>query len=254
MKLSGIPIALKIKNELKARNVPTGRLAIIQVGDDPVSSLYVRKKLEFASELNIQAESVRLEADKVESGVSALANDSRVRGIIVQLPLPEGVEREQIISLIPKEKDVDGFHYILENQYITYPPTVLAINEILSSYHVPLEDGVLIVGGGFLVGKPLSKYLASKGIQVEILEKDSSDYRSKLKNAQVVIVATGGGRTFTDNDFKTGAYVIDASTVAEEKKIRGDVVSEGNTIHLSGVPGGVGPVTVAKLFENFFNL
>lgn len=256
MKLKGYEIALRLKEELKRRPSPNGELAIVRVGHDPVTSIYVEKKLELAKELNIKARVVNATIENIFENISQLNNDEDVSGIIVQLPLPEGLEREEIGRAIDPVKDVDGFHYILGDEHaISIPPTVLAIDSIFKQYQIDLSRGVLIVGGGFLVGIPLKKYLEEKQVGVEILKKDDHRYDQKLKEASVLVIATGGGKVFTQNEFQENAVVIDASTVSDEQKIRGDVkVSDDLKIKLSPVPGGVGPITVAMLFKNFYDL
>jgi methylenetetrahydrofolate dehydrogenase (NADP+)/methenyltetrahydrofolate cyclohydrolase len=256
MKLSGNQIALEIKEELKKLKVPSGDLAIVRIGDDPVTSVYVEKKLQFAKELGLSTRVIKAEAENIFEIIEELNQDDKVKGIIVQLPLPEGLDRTEISQKIAAEKDIDGFHYILGDPSArSVPPTVLAINAIFEKYNVDLASGVLIVGGGFLVGIPLKRFYEQKNIKAEILKKDQPDYEVKLKKADVLVIATGGGRRFLPSEFKEGSVVIDASTVSDEQKIRGDVsVEEELKIDLAPVPGGVGPITVAMLFKNFYLL
>jgi methylenetetrahydrofolate dehydrogenase (NADP+)/methenyltetrahydrofolate cyclohydrolase len=256
MKLKGYEIANEVKEELKKRSSPSGELAIVRVGDDPVTSIYVEKKLALAEELNIKARVINTTKQDIFRILEELNLDRAISGIIVQLPLPDGLKREEIGRAIDITKDVDGFHYILNDRGgLSIPPTVLAINSIFEKYQVDLSSGVLIVGGGFLVGIPLKKYLEEKKIEVEILEKDDPRYEEKLKKASVLVIATGGGRSFNQDEFSQNSVVIDASTVSDEKKIRGDVkVEDDLRIKLAPVPGGVGPVTVAMLFKNFYDL
>ncbi len=254
IKLLGQPIADEIKADLMKRSKPEGVLAVVQIGDDPVSSLYIKKKQEFAKEVGVKLEVISSTAESAKLDVENLATRGDIKGIIIQLPIPASIDREEILRLIPKEKDVDGFRYIIGDDYISTPPTVLAIDEVFKHYDISLESGVLIVGGGFLVGKPLYKFLKEKGISVFELGKGDDDYEQTLKSHKVVVVATGGGRYFEQSEFQENSYVIDASTVQEENKIRGDVSAEGNLINLCPVPGGVGPITVSMLFKNFFDL
>jgi len=254
MRLLGNQIASQIKKGLIRRPNLTAFFVVVQVGQDPVSNLYVKKKVEFAKDIGVPIEVKKTSKDKIEKDLRSLSKDDRVKGIIVQLPLPEGLDREKVLGIIPKEKDVDGFNYILNRPFKSYPPTILAISKIMTDYNLPVKEGVLIIGGGFLVGSPLRKFLNEKGIKAKILTKDDPDYDKKIKNSDVVVVATGGGRYFGQKDFKQGAFVIDASTVADEGKTRGDVNPEGELINLAPVPRGVGPVTVAMLFKNLYDL
>ncbi len=254
IKLLGLPIAEKVKESLITSPKPSGKLAVVQIGDNPVSSLYVKKKREFAEEVGIDCVVVNVGVDEAAAKVRELGEDEEIKGIIIQLPIPNRLDREELLNLIPKEKDVDGFSYILNRDYVTIPPTVLAIMAVFGFYNIPVSRGVLIVGEGFLVGSPLKRFLAEHNIPVKVLGKGDSEYAAMLKSHEVVVVATGGGKFFEQSEFKPGAYVIDASTVQDENKIRGDVSKEGNLINLCPVPGGVGPITVAMLFKNFFSL
>lgn len=254
MILSGNQVADKVKHQLLDMPIPNGVLAIVQVGNDPVSTLYVRKKQEMADELGVKTEVIYTSACNVLSTIDLLNKDKEVQGIIVQLPLPESLSKEEVLKKIDINKDVDGFYYILGQEFNTYPPTILAIYEMLKQYNTH-PNKILIVGSGFLVGKPLKKFLDEKKIDCEILKKDDPDYDKKLKDSDTVVVATGGGRIFNESDFKKGAVVIDASTIADEGKVKGDVViDKAEFINISPVPGGVGPVTVMMLFKNFFEL
>ncbi len=254
MKLLGNQIAGQIKKGLVRKPKLQGVFVVVQIGQDPISNLYVKKKVEFANDIGVSMEVKKTSKNKIEQDLRSLSRKKRVRGIIVQLPLPKGLDREKVLGIISKEKDIDGFNFILDCPFRSYPPTVLAIYKIITAYNLPIKEGVLIIGGGFLVGTPLRKFLIEKGIKNEILAKDDPDYEKKIKTAEVVVVATGGGRYFDQSDFKQGAFVIDASTVADEGKTRGDVNPEGKLINLSPVPGGVGPVTVAMLFKNLYDL
>jgi methylenetetrahydrofolate dehydrogenase (NADP+)/methenyltetrahydrofolate cyclohydrolase len=261
MILDGRKLSQKIINDLGAQPAPWGRLAVIQVGDDPVSTLYVAKKKEAAQALGIDFELNKFDEvisqSELINEIKRLNSDSSIRAILVQIPLPSQINRLEVAKEISPEKDIDGFHCILHSgNFKCVPPTVLAIVELLEFYKINLaEKKILIVGGGFLVGQPLFDYFKARGLNVEILGKKDQGYEEKLKEADIAIISTGGGRSFSFVDFKSGATVIDASTVAEEGKIRGDVENDilwPEDINLAPVPGGVGPVTVAMLFKNFF--
>lgn len=256
MELLGKPLADQIKTELLARPVPEGEFVILKVGMDSVSKIYVLKKMEFADELKVKARLVETDEENISQQIDELNNDKGVRAIMIQLPLPASLDKDNLLKKINIHKDVDGFHYILNTpQAVSIPPTVLAVYELMRSYNVSLANGVLIVGGGFLVGRPLKKFLLEKNIKAEILEKNDPDYKQKLSSFDVVVVATGVGEIFDGTEFKEGASVIDASTVASEQQVTGDIkLSVLSKINLAPVPGGVGPVTVAMLFRNFYDL
>jgi methylenetetrahydrofolate dehydrogenase (NADP+)/methenyltetrahydrofolate cyclohydrolase len=261
MILYGAPLAEKILGEVKNKPLPVGKLVVIKVGDDLTSELYITKKSEVAQYLSIDFEVVRLEkkisVEEFRSTISRLNEDSSVRAILLQIPLPSQIDRNWAASLIDPSKDIDGFNYILGKSDRPIPPTIMAIVDLLGFYIIPLESKkTVIVGGGFLVGKPLYRYLYERGYQVMILEKNTPRYEQVLKSGDIVITATGRGGSFTRYDFKSGAVVIDASTVCESGATRGDVDlrSWNDDVSISPVPGGIGPVTVAELYKNFYLL
>lgn len=261
MFLYGDPLANKIISDLKARKTPAGALAVVQLNDDSISSLYIRKKAELARDLGIVFNLIKLPFSisfpDLKFKINKLNNDKSIRAILIQMPLPGHLERTEVAQLISKNKDVDGFGYIVGKDSDVLPPTVAAISDLLSFYKISLVGKkVLIVGGGFLVGRPLYRYLMDNKINVEVLGKNDKDYSEKIKSADVVITSTGRGARFTYSDFKNNATVIDASTVCEGGFTRGDVETRGWKADkdLAPVPGGVGPVTVAELFKNFFQL
>lgn len=262
MILEGHALADSIIGELAKKSVPKRCLAVIQVGSDPVSGLYVAKKKEIADKLGVCFKHC-LHPDEITENnlfdeIEKLNGDTDVGGIIIQMPLPSHIDREAVSEKISPLKDVDGFHCILKRkEFECIPPTVLAIDELLDYYDIPREGKkIAIVGRGFLVGRPLEFYWKSKGFDVEVLEKDSADYLDTIKNSSLVVVATGGGGKFDQSFFSEGAVVVDASTVSENNTFKGDVEVEGwpEEKHLASVPGGVGPVTVAILFRNFYHL
>lgn len=254
-------MADKIITEIKEKQI-SGSLAVVQVGDDPVSTLYVKKKCEMATELGIDFELVKLPTDIAQNElikkIDRLSLDPKIRGILVQMPLPSEIDRNIISAQINPKKDVDGFHYILEgSKESPIPPTVLAIDGIIDFYKIEKENkNIVIVGGGFLVGKPLCNFWSNQGLKVSILEKDAPDYENKVFGADIIVISTAGGRVFDQSNFKSGATVIDASTVSENGKTHGDVLLEGwpEDKNLAPIPGGIGPLTVAMLYKNFSDL
>jgi len=260
--LKGYKLSNHIISDLTSRHAPTQALAVVQVGDDPVSDLYVLKKQEMAAKLGINFRLIKLNQDILEEElkgeIEKLNEDLAIRGILVQMPLPAHIDRNVIASCIDPKKDIDGFHCILKSDYFKcLPPTILAIDEILDFYKIDkFNKKILIVGAGFLVGSPLFSFWERKHLDVSFLLSKDQGYNRKLKDADIVVVATGGGREFGPSDFKRGATVIDASTVSDEGKIRGDVQWQDwpEDINLAPVPGGIGPVTVAMLYRNFFDL
>ncbi len=262
MIFKGYKLAEKLTKELSSRAAPTKQFVVIQVGNDPVSGLYVSKKKEIADELGVNFRHLKLDNDITEEEligqIEELNIDLRVGGILIQLPLPSHIDRIKIAKQISKDKDVDGFSFILgKADFKTYPPTILAIDEILDFYQIKKEGKkILIIGGGFLVGAPLKLFWENKKLEPSVLKQDDSRYAQKIKESDIVVMATGGGGSFSSEDFKSGATVVDASTVSDDGKIRGDITPENwpEDKNLVPVPGGVGPVTVAQLYRNFFDL
>lgn len=261
MILYGAPLAQQIVSELQNKPLPSGKLAVIKVGDDLTSELYIQKKAEVAKNLSIDFEVMRLKdsigVEEFKLQITKLNQDRGVRAILLQIPLPKNIDRNWAASLIDPKKDIDGFSYILGKSDKPIPPTVMAISDLLKFYKIDLDQKtIVIVGGGFLVGKPLFRYFKERGQQVLILEKNAPQYKQILKSGDIVITATGGGGAFSSSDFKDHAVVIDASTVCESGATRGDVdiSSWDNLKSLSPVPGGIGPVTVAELYKNFYLL
>jgi len=258
----GYKLAKEIVSQLGLRVAPNKQFVVVQVGDDPISDLYVSKKKEIADELGVNFRHLRLGGDTTEQEligqIDELNNDLRVGGILVQLPLPAHIDRIKIAKQISKDKDVDGFNFILgEGDFKTYPPTILAIDEILDFYKIKkIGKKILIIGGGFLVGAPLKLFWENKKLQPSVLKQNDTQYAQKIKESDIVIMATGGGGNFSSKDFKSGATVVDASTVSDDGEIRGDIEIENwpEDKNLVPVPGGVGPVTVAELYRNFFDL
>lgn len=261
MILKGKILADKIFEALQNSQAPRKRLVVICVGDDEVSTVYVGKKIELANRLGVEIEILRMSGSssysQIAEKISALNHNDGVGGILIQMPLPIGIDRKQIGSMILPEKDVDGFGYITGKSPLALPPTVLAIDALLDFYQISKANKkILIVGMGFLVGAPLYNYYKKMSLDVDAIEENDPDYETKLQAGDIVILATGGQASFKFNDFKSGAIIVDASTIASDNKIKGDLVvngGEGN-ISYSPVPGGVGPVTVAMLFLNFYGL
>lgn len=258
MMLLGREIAEKIEEELRERNDKKS-LLVIQIGSDEVSSLYVKKKKEFCQRVGVQFDLKRFSDDVTQvelvEFIQKANADKSINGIIVQLPLPDAIDKNSALLAISPDKDIDGFRYILDVEYKHYPPTVLAIDQLVDRYAPQAKSTrALIVGGGFLVGSPLCKYWLDQGIDVEILDKLDEKYFEKIKSAGLVVVSTGGGINLGSDNFAKNAVVIDASTVSESGSVKGDIDKTGwpEDISLAPVPGGVGPLTVAMLVRNLY--
>lgn len=261
MILKGNIIAQEIVAELKATKTPQKKMVVISIGEDQASAVYVARKQEMASELGVKFEvlkfSDKISQEKLLGEIDRLNGDMDVGGVLVQMPIPRHLERKIVCTRIVKEKDIDGFSFITSGSGTVLPPTVLAIDALLNFYSVKKQSSkIIIVGRGFLVGSPLYEFYNKQGLNVEALEENAQDYVKKIKNAEIVILATGGNKSFSATDFSAGSTVIDASTVASDNKLKGDLNTDcfDDDINYSPVPGGVGPITVAMLFVNFFLL
>ena len=290
--IDGRKIAQEIIDDLKSRPKPEKFFAAILVGDNPASVNFIKQKEKTAKELGVDFRLYNLSADLKNDGlrdeVRKIAEQKTCGGVIVQLPLPEHINKHYILNVIPREKDVDvlgeralGAFYTGRNP--VFPPAVGTVEKILSTLNLELSTlSVAVVGLGFLVGKPISVWLMDKVKEVILLDKFSD--LSVIKSADVVILGAGQAGLIKPEMLKDGAGVIDfgysvaqapprtdadltlrhgsgqALTNAETKKISGDfdtnlpAISYQLLNFYTPTPGGTGPILVAKLFENFYTL
>lgn len=266
--LLGTDIAESILKELKELAQGKGyRLAVVMVGDNPVSRSYVEKKKQAANSLGIELSIYDLPAsasqDDIERELSSLANNESVTGIIVQLPLPSHLPTQEILDCIPLKKDPDllssaSFGAFALGSSFMLPPTVAAVARLLEKGSVDLKGkDVVLVGAGRLVGLPLSLWLMRKGATVHVANEHTRDLPSLCSRADILVSAVGKQNLITSSMVKEGAVVIDAGTSVEAGETKGDVDEQSISSRagmLSPVPGGVGPVTVACLLENLVKL
>ncbi|MFZ0625632.1 MAG: bifunctional methylenetetrahydrofolate dehydrogenase/methenyltetrahydrofolate cyclohydrolase FolD [Acidimicrobiia bacterium] len=240
-------------------------LATVLVGDDPASHTYVRGKRRDAEQVGIDSIHHELPSDvaqeALESLVFKLSSDPDVDGILVQLPLPTGLDSEKVISLIDPAKDVDGLHpfnlgLLTLDRPGLRPCTPSGVLRLLRRYEVPISGSrVVIVGRSFLVGRPLSLMLTSRGVDatVTIAHSRTTDLSSVTKEADILVAAAGVPGLITDQHVKRGAAVIDVGITRTEEGLAGDVDSD-TVAEVAGwitpVPGGVGPMTRAMLLVN----
>ena len=221
------------------------KLVIFYDNDDPVIAKYISLKERYGADILVDVEVRRLDAEHAAEMVSKAANDDAVTGIIVQLPLKEC--SEDILQLIPNKKDVDG----LRGERDT--ATAMAIHWLLTGYGVELPSLKLaVVGRGKLVGAPLLKMWRESGYNVEMFHR--GDDLMRLVDFDVVVTATGVPGLIRSEMLKQGAVVVDAGTASEKGVIRGDIDDEvretRDDLTITPRIGGVGPLTVAMLFEN----
>ena len=242
-------------------------LTAITVGENPASLLYVSVKEKKAKELGVDFSWIKLKEStserELEDTISNYSESSQ--GMIVQLPLPEHLNVEKVIDLIPSEIDVDGLttfnlgRLYSENLNII-PATSLAILELLSHYEIETEDkNIVIAGRSRLVTSPLSKILSSKKYNgnVSVIHSKTSNPKEFISNADIFISAVGKSKIFDKSYFKEGSYVIDVGISVVDGKSYGDIDTSDLDNYLIGrapYPGGVGPVTVSGLYSNLAKL
>lgn len=264
-KIDGKKIAQEIIEELKKRPKPEKFLAAILVGNDPASANFINQKKKTAEELGIDFRlynfSEVLNNDELREEVGKIAEHGTCGGVIVQLPLPERINKSYVLNVVSREKDVDvisersiGAFYTGRNPVL--PPAAGTVEKILEAKKVDIQSSVVaVVGLGFLIGKPISVWLMDKAKEVILLDKFSD--LSAIKNADIVISGVGKAGLIDPKILKDGAGVIDFGYSVKDEKISSDLDVSGDLSKLSfytPTPGGTGPILVAKLFENFYNL
>lgn len=226
------------------------KLAIVQVKDDPAINTYVRLKKQYGADIGINVDVHRPKQADVPKLLEKLNSDKSVHGIIIQLPLSEPSQTEEVVNMVASQKDVDA----LGEKSQFEPATPMAILWLLNGYNIELRGKhVLLIGRGKLVGAPLEKILKSSDINVEVVERDVADLKEHTKKVDVIITATGSPAILYPNMIKHGAVVVDAGVASEEGKTVGDLapeVYERNDLTITPQKGGVGPLTVCALFEN----
>ncbi len=226
------------------------KLAIVQCKDDPVINTYVRLKKQYGSDIQIDVDVHFIQQSEIANLLKKLNKDDSVHGIIVQLPLTEPAQTDEIVNLVSPGKDVDALGRNAEFD----PATPMAILWLLSGYNVDLAGKhVLLIGRGKLVGAPLEKILNESGVDVQVIERETADLSEQTKTADVVITATGSPALLFPEMIKEGAVVVDAGVASEDGKTVGDVSPElykREDLTITPEKGGVGPLTVCALFEN----
>ncbi len=252
----------KLKEEIESTGI-TPTLAVIKVGNNKASEVYVRNKKRACEEAGINFVGIdfpdTISQDAVIDEIKRLNNDISINGILVQLPLPSSLNEGIIINEIDPVKDVDGLTYtnvgnlVLENECLT-SCTPMGVMELLSMYNVELDGkDVCIVGRSNLVGKPLIQLLLQQNATVSICHSKSINMKDYTKHADVLIVAAGHPNLITKDMVKDGSVIIDVGINKENDSLCGDVsfdeVSKKASL-ITPVPGGVGPMTVASLLKN----
>lgn len=254
-----------LRSEIEAAGSPAVCLATVLVGDDPPSQRYIRSKQRKAAEAGMRSRHVDLPATatqgQVEAAVAELAADADVHGILVQLPLPAGLDPEAALALLPADKDVDGLTEQSMGRLVRGQPglvgcTPLGVMRLLQRYGVETSGRrAVVVGRSTLVGLPLTLLLARKGVDatVTLAHSRTPDLAALCRQADILVGAAGQARMITVDHVKPGAAVIDVGVSRTEAGIVGDVDQEAVVAvagWLTPMPGGTGPMTIACLLEN----
>ena len=252
-----------IANEVKQYSRPPG-LAVVLVGDDEASQVYVRNKSRACVEVGFYSDQIHKSANITEeellSEVNRLNENKTIDGILVQLPLPEHIDSNKIIEAIIPEKDVDGFSSenvgkLSQNKSFISPCTPKGVMKMLASIKCDLRGkDCVIIGASNIVGRPMAMEFLNAGATVQVCHKETKDIKQKTKSADIIVAAAGVANLVNSEWVKEGAVIIDVGiNRLEDGTMTGDV--DFNDVKdivsaISPVPGGVGPMTIAILLEN----
>lgn len=226
------------------------KLAIVVTVDNPVIEVYMRAKQKYGEDIQVDVDIHRVKQDEVESLLQTLNIDESVHGIIIQLPLHDPSGTDKLCNLVAPQKDVDG----LGIDAVLDPATPLAIQWLLAGYNIDLVGKrILIVGQGKLVGAPLVRILMSMDLDVDLADSSTKNLAEKCLEADIIITATGSPGVIQPSMLKHGAVVVDAGVASEDGKTVGDLapaIYERDDLTVTPQKGGVGPLTIAALFDN----
>ena len=272
--LDGKQVSLDVKNELmemteklKAEKGYVPCLAVIIVGEDPASKVYVANKEKACEYIGYKSLKYALEEDTTQqellSLIEKLNNDDEVDGILCQLPLPKHIDEEAVINAIKPEKDVDAFHpvnvgKIMVGNYTTLPCTPAGVMELLKRTGTDLTGkSCVVIGRSNIVGKPMSMLLLHANATVTICHSKTRNLKEICSNADIIVAAVGRAKFVTADMVKEGAIVIDVGINRNENgKLCGDVDFENvkdKCSFITPVPGGCGPMTIAMLMKNTYS-
>jgi methylenetetrahydrofolate dehydrogenase (NADP+)/methenyltetrahydrofolate cyclohydrolase len=267
--LDGKALANKIKaqtkieiDQLKSKGIIPG-LAVILVGNNPASQVYVNMKTKACEEVGIYSINHRMPEEVNEKDllyvIDMLNKNPLVNAILVQLPLPSKINEEKVIEAIDPKKDVDGFHpynmgKLLRGQPFIFPCTPYGIMKLFEEYKIELKaKDVCVIGAGNITGKPMSYMLLNENATVQICHIYTKNLKEKTKTADIIISATGKAHLIKADMVKEGVIVVDVGIAKVNDKIVGDVDFENVSkiaSYITPVPGGVGPMTIAMLISN----
>lgn len=268
--LNGKEVSQRIKQELKCEiqklkeNGINPGLAVIIVGDDPASRVYVNNKKKACEEIGIYSQEYALKEETTQEEllelIDTLNNKKEINGILVQLPVPKHIDEKTIINAIDPKKDVDAFHpvnvgKIMVGDFDFVPCTPAGVMELIKESGIDVSGKeCVVVGRSNIVGKPQAMLLLHKNGTVTICHSRTKDLKEKTKSADILVAAVGIPNFITGDMIKEGAVVIDVGiNRVEDKKLVGDVEFESakeKASAITPVPGGVGPMTIAMLMKN----
>ncbi len=268
--IDGKAVAAKVRNEvkerielLKAQNKRIPCLAVLLVGDDPASTIYVRNKMKACTEVGMLSLPVILPAETSEdallSKIKELNEDPNVDGILVQLPLPRHIDSQKVTKAISPAKDADAFHPINvglsrlgEPSFL--PCTPSGVIRLLDEYGVEISGrNCVVIGRSNIVGKPVADMLLARNGTVTVCHSKTQNISEYTKNADIIVVAVGKAKMLTGDMIKEGCTVIDVGINRIDGKLYGDcdfISCAEKASFITPVPGGVGPMTIAMLLEN----
>ena len=238
------------------------KLAIIQVGDNPASNIYIARKQRFAEEIGAQAAvrkfSETATENEIISEINSLNSDNSVNGIIVQLPIPQHFTISKIIDSISPEKDVDGLsskniYKLVRDEESFVPATALGIGTLLKENGITVEGkNVVVIGRSLLVGKSTALHLMNLGATVTICHSKTKNIIEHTRRTDIIVVAVGKAGFLNDDYISEKQVIVDVGINMVDGKVCGDtnIIDQSKLKAISPVPGGVGPMTVASLFQN----
>jgi methylenetetrahydrofolate dehydrogenase (NADP+) / methenyltetrahydrofolate cyclohydrolase len=268
--IDGVAVSQRLREEVSTRAAEltakgtTPGLAVVLVGDDPASAVYVRNKVKACEQHGLFSTLDRLPATVTESEllerIRQLNVDPKIHGILVQLPLPRHIDSHKVIEAIAAEKDVDGFHVANAGALMTGRPqfrpcTPYGVMKMLEAYDIPISGKrAVVIGRSNIVGKPMALLLLEAGATVTVCHSKTADLAFHTKTADIIVAAVGRRDILTGDMVKPGATVIDVGmNKNDEGKLCGDInfpsVSEVAG-YVTPVPGGVGPMTITMLLVN----
>lgn len=258
-----------VKESVEKYKAESGKdigLAVVLVGEDPASQVYVRNKIKACEEVGIKSYAYYLDKDtaqaRVEELIRSLSVDNKINGILVQLPLPAHLDSKKILELIPYAKDVDGFSAENMGRLSMNEPCLVActpngVMKMFESENICLSGkNAVVIGRSNIVGKPMAMLLTNANATVTLCHSKTADLKAKCLDADIVVAAIGKAKFITADMIKEGAVVIDVGMNRDENgKLCGDVDFENvkeKCSYITPVPGGVGPMTITMLMYNTY--